>query len=44
MNELSTAISKEKVEYPLILDQNPELIYSDELKFKTKELKIAVEN
>jgi hypothetical protein len=44
MNNLSEAISNEKVEYPKVLDDNPYLIYSDELKFSTKELKIAVEN
>lgn len=43
MNNLSRAIGKEKVEYPTILDQNPSLLYSAELKFKTKELKVAVE-
>ena len=43
MNTLSEAISQEKVDYPEILDNDPQLIFSDELKFKTKELKIAIE-
>jgi hypothetical protein len=43
MNNLSERLGKEPLEYPPILDQNPDLIFSDDLKFKTKELKIAVE-
>ena len=43
MNELSERLGKEPVEYPPILDDNPDLIRSEDLKFKTKELKIGIE-
>ena len=43
MNSLSSAIAKEEVEYPTILNQNPTIVLSEDLSFKTKELKVAIE-
>jgi len=36
MNNLSERLGQEPLEYPPILDKNPDLIISDDLKFKTK--------
>lgn len=43
LNPLTSAVLKDPVEYPPVLDGNPSLVFSEELKFKTKELKVSVE-
>lgn len=43
LNALSAAIIKDSIEYPSILDGHPVAVFSQELKFKTKELKLSVE-
>jgi hypothetical protein len=43
LNPLTSAVLKDAVEYPAALDGNPSLIFSEELKFKTKELKVSIE-
>jgi hypothetical protein len=36
-------VLKDAVEYPRVLDGSPSLVFSEELKFKTKELKVSIE-
>jgi hypothetical protein len=43
LNSLTTAVMKDGVEYPEILNNSPSLNFSEELKFKTKELKVNIE-
>lgn len=43
LNNLTAAVTKDTIHFPQILNNSPSLIFSQELKFKTKELKVAIE-
>ena len=43
LNQLTSAVINDSLEFPDILNNHPSLVFSEELKFKTKELKVNIE-